>query len=246
MDRDRRPRWLPSPAMIVALVALFIALGGSSYAAIVLPASSVGTKQLKKNAVTAAKVKDDTLTGKDIKESTLGTVPRATKADTATTATDAAHAASADTATNAGALGGIGPGVFGTSVRIAGVAFHADADTLVYTYESWGGLNYTSGSGHFISYLQLPQGAKVTSFTMFYANDTAASTGTLYLYIVDQTGAGSTESVSGGTAAGFGSATHIYATPFTVDNTTKAYYLMFSPITPNNDLYGAQVNYTLP
>ena len=55
---------------------------------------------------------------------------------------------------------------------------------------------------------------------MFYANDTAASTGTLYLYIVDQTGAGSTESVSGGTAAGFGSATHIYATPFTVDNTS--------------------------
>jgi hypothetical protein len=89
MDKGRKHRWLraPSPAMVVALVALFIALGGTSYAAVVLPAHSVGTKQLKKNAVTSVKVKDRTLTGADIKVSTLGKVPSAARADTATSAT---------------------------------------------------------------------------------------------------------------------------------------------------------------
>jgi hypothetical protein len=37
----------PSPALVVSAVALSVALGGTSYAAIVLPANSVGTKQLK-------------------------------------------------------------------------------------------------------------------------------------------------------------------------------------------------------
>lgn len=48
-------RW-PSPALVVAVVALVVALGGTSYAAIILPANSVGTKQLKKHAVTPAKI----------------------------------------------------------------------------------------------------------------------------------------------------------------------------------------------
>jgi hypothetical protein len=48
---------LPSPALIVACVALVVALGGVSYAAAVLPAGSVGTAQLQKKAVTASKLK---------------------------------------------------------------------------------------------------------------------------------------------------------------------------------------------
>ena len=47
----------PSPALVVALIALFVALGGTSLAAInALPKNSVGTKQLKDGAVTAAKM----------------------------------------------------------------------------------------------------------------------------------------------------------------------------------------------
>ena len=49
----------------VALLALFIALGGTSYAAVKLPANSVGSAQLKKNAVTAAKVKNKSLRAED-------------------------------------------------------------------------------------------------------------------------------------------------------------------------------------
>lgn len=53
---------------VVALAALFIALGGVSYAAIELPAKSVGTKQLKGNAVNSAKVRDGSLLTKDFKK----------------------------------------------------------------------------------------------------------------------------------------------------------------------------------
>lgn len=41
---------------VVALLALFVALGGGAYAATSLPANSVGTKQLKKGAVTLSKI----------------------------------------------------------------------------------------------------------------------------------------------------------------------------------------------
>jgi hypothetical protein len=74
-------RHRPSPAMVVALIALFVALGGGAYAAIKLPKNSVSSKQLKKgavhnsdiaaNAVTGAKVKAGSLDGTDFKAGTL-------------------------------------------------------------------------------------------------------------------------------------------------------------------------------
>jgi hypothetical protein len=65
MRRLRLPR--PSPAMAVALLALFVAMGGVGYAALKLPKNSVGTKQIKTNAVTSAKVKNGSLTVNDVK-----------------------------------------------------------------------------------------------------------------------------------------------------------------------------------
>ena len=50
----------------IALLALFIALGGTTYAATALPKNSVGTKQLKKNAVTALKIKVGAVTNAKI------------------------------------------------------------------------------------------------------------------------------------------------------------------------------------
>jgi hypothetical protein len=90
------------------MLALFIALSGTAYAA-TLPRNSVGTAQLKKNAVTTpklkknavttrkikkgavtgAKVKDNSLTGLDLSVGTLPKVPSAATADTATTANSA-------------------------------------------------------------------------------------------------------------------------------------------------------------
>jgi hypothetical protein len=51
----------PSPAMVVACVALVVALGGTGYAAFRLPAGSVGTKQLRNGAVTKAKIAPATI-----------------------------------------------------------------------------------------------------------------------------------------------------------------------------------------
>lgn len=88
-------RRMPSPAMVVACVALIVALGGTSYAAIRLPANSVGTKQLKRGAVTGVKVRSNTLTGTQINEARLAKVPSARRAETAE------EAVSADTAAEA-------------------------------------------------------------------------------------------------------------------------------------------------
>jgi len=72
----RLKRFKPSPAMIVAIVALVLSLGGTSYAAIVLPAGSVGTKQLKSNAVVGSKVKTGSLTIGDISPASLSKISR--------------------------------------------------------------------------------------------------------------------------------------------------------------------------
>jgi hypothetical protein len=71
----------------IALLALFVALGGTSMAAAQLAKNSVGTKQLRKNAVTNVKIKNgavtgakianNSVTGADVRESSLGTVPNA-------------------------------------------------------------------------------------------------------------------------------------------------------------------------
>ena len=82
--RDIRKR-LPSPAMVVALIALFSSLGGVSYG-------------LAKGAINGREVKNQSLTGKDlrrrtrsagsvVKESSLGTVPSAAVAGQAAGAT---------------------------------------------------------------------------------------------------------------------------------------------------------------
>jgi hypothetical protein len=69
MRRFRLKR--PSSAMVVAMLALMVALGGTGYAASQLPKNSVGTKQIKKNAVNSAKVKNRSLLAKDFKRGQL-------------------------------------------------------------------------------------------------------------------------------------------------------------------------------
>jgi hypothetical protein len=92
--------------MVVALLALFVVLGGTGYAALKLPKNSVGTKQLKKGAVTGAKIKDNSVTGADVKESKLGPVPVAAQAF------------------NSAGLGGVAAGAYARTSDLQGGALH--------------------------------------------------------------------------------------------------------------------------
>ena len=76
MSRLRRR---PSPALVVACLALAAALGGTGYSAIVLPANSVGTKQLKNNSVVAAKVMPHSLLASSFKPGQLTPGPTGPK-----------------------------------------------------------------------------------------------------------------------------------------------------------------------
>jgi hypothetical protein len=64
-------RHISSPSMIVVLVALFVAMGGAAYAAVILPVNSVGTNQLKNSAVTGAKLASSAVTSAKVKDGSL-------------------------------------------------------------------------------------------------------------------------------------------------------------------------------
>jgi hypothetical protein len=68
-----KKRMRPSPALVISLIALFVALGGTSYAAVALkiPKNSVGTPQLKNGAVTAGKLNASAIA----KLKSIGTLP---------------------------------------------------------------------------------------------------------------------------------------------------------------------------
>jgi hypothetical protein len=124
---------LPSPALVIACVALFVSLGGVSYG---LATGSIDSRELKNNTVRSKDVRNNTLrtfdirnnevrgfdvrnstiqgrdvafntlTGSDISESSLGKVPSATTADTAGAANTAN---SANTAGSVATLRTIAP-----------------------------------------------------------------------------------------------------------------------------------------
>jgi hypothetical protein len=81
-------RLLPSPAMVVAGIALFVSLGGVSYG---LATGAIDSREVKNNSLRSRDVRNGILTGRDmgrdrvgggaVKESTLGTVPTAAIAD---------------------------------------------------------------------------------------------------------------------------------------------------------------------
>ena len=72
-------RLTPSPAMAVALVALFMAMGGSAYALVVTSGSiknnTIRSQDVRNGGLVGKDVRANGLGGRAIKESTLGAVP---------------------------------------------------------------------------------------------------------------------------------------------------------------------------
>jgi hypothetical protein len=89
----------PSPALVISIIALFLAASGSAVAASKLVS---GNSVIKVNSLSGNRLKSGSVTGKQIAVSTLGKVPSAAKADTATSATTATSAMTATSATTAG------------------------------------------------------------------------------------------------------------------------------------------------
>jgi hypothetical protein len=142
--------------MVVACIALSVALGGTSVAAIqALPRNSVGAKQLKRNAVTnvkikanavnGAKVANNSIRGADVLESSLAQVPSAASAASATTAGSATTATTASNALNLEGTPASGYFRYGTTIpsgrTVAGawgiVDDSAAAGEFHFTYESF-------------------------------------------------------------------------------------------------------------
>src|SRR5437763_543025 len=80
----------PSPALVVALLALFVVLGSGAYAA-----TQINGKNLKDRSVAGKKLKRNTVTGTEVREPALGKVPTASTAGHANTASTANSAKTA-------------------------------------------------------------------------------------------------------------------------------------------------------
>lgn len=133
-----------SPSMVVALIALVVALGGTSYAAVSLKARSVGSRELKRQAVTGihirkdavsgSKVAKDSLTGNDIRESTLSGIASGLSVATSARATNSDHAAAAaavDRVTFRGVTATVEPGNANTTTISAPASATCDAGQVL-------------------------------------------------------------------------------------------------------------------
>jgi hypothetical protein len=140
----------PSAGTVLAVVALFVALGGTAAAKVFITGANIKKHSLtganiKNRSLTGANIANNSITGKQVKESSLAQVPSAQNATNATNATNAA---------NASKLGGQSPGAFQRATRWALIAGTAT------------GANVLAQSGGF----------SVTRFTTgFYVIDTGSS-----------------------------------------------------------------------
>lgn len=139
----RQGIWRQSPALVVAMVALFVALGGTVYAAKqaklngkAIRAKSLPGNRLKPRSVPANRLKPGVLksalsgplTGADINELTLGQVPdakHAGEADFAHSAGDAQTAVDAIHAVDAQTVNGYGAGCRPGTRLFAGACWQA-------------------------------------------------------------------------------------------------------------------------
>lgn len=110
----------PSPALVIAVLALAIALAGSAYAV-----GRISGTTIKPHSIPGDRIRDNALTGAQINEARLGRVNEAKNASNSKFALRASAAASADNALNAAdarnadALGGSPPGAYQERARWA-------------------------------------------------------------------------------------------------------------------------------
>jgi hypothetical protein len=146
------PSRTPSPALVVACLALAVSLGGAGYAAVALPENSVGPAQLRTGAVTSKKVRDHTLVAADFKRGLLLRGPAGARGDAGPQGPKGEQGAKGDTGPKGepGAAGVSGyqvvgvqiPSVPGTDAQYEGAAQCPSGKKLL------GGGAYVSPTGY--------------------------------------------------------------------------------------------------
>ena len=172
MERGSKRKRLraPSPAMVVACIALAVTLSGVSYAAATLAKNSVGTAQLKNNAVNSAKVANNALTGDDINESTLNGVNAATLGGHAAGDFEPSSSGDSNSYVASGATWTDRDGQFRNHLQVSYTAGTSGTKTQWCT--SPGGSEANQAAVY--QEIHLPQGASVTKMTVDYRDDPAA------------------------------------------------------------------------
>jgi hypothetical protein len=174
-------------ANVTATLALFLALGGGAYAAATLPARSVGSKQLKKNAVVRAKIKKNAvngakvaknaLRGDDVLESSLGTVPSATAAVHATSSgalDKATYKTAAGTAPpNAAAPAGSATATCDAGQHVVGGGVKVDDPNLAFVNDAYPDVGNTAWTGRVFT----DSGAPAVNFTVYAICTTFSAVG---------------------------------------------------------------------
>ena len=143
----RKGSWRPSPAFLVSVLALVLALGGTVYAAKkvngrTIVVKSIPGNRLKLHTVPANRLKPGVLgrqftgplTGADIDEASLGPVPNALHADTADSARNAIDAETSLNAVNAvdsQTVNGFGAGCGPGTQAFAGACWEASASAAL-------------------------------------------------------------------------------------------------------------------
>jgi hypothetical protein len=156
----------PSAPLVISVIALFAALGGTSYAAAKITGKEIAKKTIKGGNVASKtlsykKIKLDTLGGDQINESKLGPVPNA---DHATAADSAATAADADK------LDGLDSTAF---LRSGDRAFEANRGSVT---------DFGSGAP-LLTMADIPGGTYVVTAKLTYDNDGAAATENCTLHV---------------------------------------------------------------
>jgi hypothetical protein len=144
MSRDLRR----SPALVVAFVALFVALGGTVYAAKKIDGHTIKVKslpgnrltpgslpgnRLKPGAIPGNRLAPASITGNQIDVATLGQVPSAVHADNADSAHDALTALHAVSAIDATKVNGHTAGCDSTTRFFAGACWQTESSEAALT-----------------------------------------------------------------------------------------------------------------
>ncbi|HEY5052524.1 MAG TPA: hypothetical protein VII45_03850 [Solirubrobacterales bacterium] len=138
----------PSPALLISLIALFVALGGTVYAAGKISGSAIKVKslpgnrlrlgsvpgnRLKPGAIAANRLQPNSIGGAQIDEATLGQMPSAAHADNADSANDAQTALNSINAVNATTVNGHGAGCLPGTQPFAGACWQSFAGATAAT-----------------------------------------------------------------------------------------------------------------